>query len=106
MDRRDAHDVVLAVWEACANAIEHALDPSDELVEVRAEVVDTRVRVTVEDSGRWTPPTERADRGLGLRLIYESMSAVDVQPGGAGTRVTFEKGLAGAVPESAPADSG
>jgi serine phosphatase RsbU (regulator of sigma subunit)/anti-sigma regulatory factor (Ser/Thr protein kinase) len=99
MNRADAHDVVLAVWEACANAIEHARDPSEELVEVRAEVLDTSVRLSVEDTGRWTPPTDRTDRGLGLRLIYASMSSVDVQAGEAGTRVTFEKALAGATEE-------
>jgi serine phosphatase RsbU (regulator of sigma subunit)/anti-sigma regulatory factor (Ser/Thr protein kinase) len=95
MQRGDANDVVLAVWEACANAIEHALDPREEFVEIRAELVDSRVRITVEDTGRWTPPSERDDRGLGLQLIRASMSSVDVEPGEAGTRVTFEKALAG-----------
>ena len=96
MKRSDAHDVVLAVWEACANAIEHAVEPAGEHVEVRADVLDGRVRITVEDTGGWLPPTEREDRGLGLKLIYESMTSVDVVPGEAGTRVMFEKGLAGA----------
>ena len=94
LNRGDANDVVLAVWEACANAIEHATDPREEFVEVRAEILDSRVRVTVEDTGHWTPPSEREDRGLGLQLIYASMSAVDVESGEAGTRVTFEKALA------------
>jgi len=94
MSRGDAHDVVLAVWEACANAIEHAVQPDGDHIEVRADVLDGRVRITVEDTGGWLPPTEREHRGLGLRLIYESMSSVDVVPGEAGTRVTFEKALA------------
>lgn len=91
--RSDAHDVVLAVWEACANAIEHAVEPDGEHVDVRADVLDGRVRITVEDTGRWLQPTEREDRGLGLKLIYASMSSVDIGPGKAGTRVTFEKEL-------------
>ena len=33
--------------------------------------------------------------GCGLRLIQASMSSDDVEPGEAGTRVTFEKALAG-----------
>jgi serine phosphatase RsbU (regulator of sigma subunit)/anti-sigma regulatory factor (Ser/Thr protein kinase) len=93
LSRLDAHDVVLAVWEACANAIEHAVDPGGDYVDVRAEIFDSSVRISVEDTGSWLPPTEREDRGLGLRLIYESMSSVDVVPGEAGTRVTFEKEL-------------
>ena len=97
LTRADAHDVVLAVWEACANAIEHAVEPGEDVVEIRADVTDLRVRITVEDTGSWTPPTEREDRGLGLRLIYASMSSVDVAPGDSGTRVTFEKALAGAA---------
>jgi serine phosphatase RsbU (regulator of sigma subunit)/anti-sigma regulatory factor (Ser/Thr protein kinase) len=93
MSRIDAHDVVLAVWEACANAIEHAVDPGENHVDVHADALDSRVRITVADTGRWTPPTEREDRGLGLQLIYASMSAVDIDSGERGTRVTFEKAL-------------
>jgi serine phosphatase RsbU (regulator of sigma subunit)/anti-sigma regulatory factor (Ser/Thr protein kinase) len=94
LSRLDAQDVVLAVWEACANAIEHAVDPGGDHVDVRADIFDGRVRISVEDTGSWLPPTEREDRGLGLRLIYDSMSSVHVAPGDAGTRVTFEKALA------------
>ena len=99
LSRVDAQDVVLAVWEACANAIEHAADPGGVSIQVHADVHDSRVRITVEDTGRWTPPTERADRGLGLRLIYASMSSVDVESRDEGTRVTFEKAL-GLAPET------
>ena len=98
LSRLDSHDVVLAAWEACANAIEHAVDPGGDYVDVRADIFDSRIRVSVEDTGRWLPPTEREDRGLGLRLIYESMSSVDVVPGDAGTRVTFEKELSASEP--------
>jgi serine phosphatase RsbU (regulator of sigma subunit)/anti-sigma regulatory factor (Ser/Thr protein kinase) len=98
MHRGDANDVVLAVWEACANAIEHALDPREEFVEIRADIRDKHVRIAVEDTGRWTPPSEREDRGLGLQLIHASMASVNVEPGEAGTLVTFEKALAAAEP--------
>jgi GAF domain-containing protein/anti-sigma regulatory factor (Ser/Thr protein kinase) len=93
LSRVDAQDVVLAVWEACANAIEHAADPGEDSIEVHAELRDSRVRIAVDDTGRWTPPTERVDRGLGLRLIYASMSSVDIVSREVGTRVTFEKVL-------------
>jgi serine phosphatase RsbU (regulator of sigma subunit)/anti-sigma regulatory factor (Ser/Thr protein kinase) len=92
----DAHDLVLAAWEACANAVEHAREPAGEHVTVRADVGNSRVRIVVEDSGSWKPPAKRPDRGLGLRLMHSLMSSVDIARDEAGTRVTLEKELAGA----------
>ncbi len=92
----DAHDLVLAAWEACANAVEHARAPAGEHVCVQANVFDNAVRIVVEDSGSWSPPTERSDRGLGLRLMHSLMSSVDIARHESGTRVTLEKVLAGA----------
>ena len=99
----DAREVVLAVWEGCANAIEHAADPTDDSVLVSARVSDEKVTVVIEDSGRWMEPSERSDRGLGLRLMRETMSSVVVETGAAGTRVTLERELAAA--EQLDADS-
>jgi anti-sigma regulatory factor (Ser/Thr protein kinase) len=97
LNRSEVHDVVLAVWEACANAIEHAVDPAGDSLEVRAELSDSVLRVSVEDTGSWSPPTERADRGLGLRLMHAAMSSVEITRGADGTRVMLEKSLAGAA---------
>ncbi len=44
LDRRESQDVVLAVWEACANAIEHSGDHEDAHVDVRADVTDSKVK--------------------------------------------------------------
>jgi serine phosphatase RsbU (regulator of sigma subunit)/anti-sigma regulatory factor (Ser/Thr protein kinase) len=90
LERSDAEDVVLATWEACANAIEHAADASDDVVTLRAELGDV-VRVVVQDTGRWTPPTDRENRGLGLRLIDSLMSSVDISESETGTAITIEK---------------
>ena len=92
--RADAEDVVLATWEACANAIEHAVDPTGDVVRVRASLEDSRVRVVVKDSGTWAPYSIREDRGLGLRLIEALSSSFDVSQDGQGTTVTLEKQLA------------
>jgi serine phosphatase RsbU (regulator of sigma subunit)/anti-sigma regulatory factor (Ser/Thr protein kinase) len=94
--RTESEEIVLAVWEACANAIEHAREPSKEVVRLTAAVDDSKVTVVVEDSGGWKPPTETPGRGLGLRLIRSLMSTVDVVTGDDGTRVTLERTLAGA----------
>jgi len=87
----DAHDVVLAAWEASANANEHSL--SEAGFRLQAHLVDDTVRVVVEDSGTWLPPAARPDRGRGLQLMRALMSSVEVEPGPHGTRVTMEKRL-------------
>jgi anti-sigma regulatory factor (Ser/Thr protein kinase) len=96
LTREDRYEVVLAVWEACANAVEHAADPDGEHVEVRAEVTGAGVRFVVDDTGAWTDPTRRAGRGLGLELMRSTMSSVEITPGSSGTRVTLEKVSSGA----------
>jgi anti-sigma regulatory factor (Ser/Thr protein kinase) len=98
LGRREAEDVVLATWEACANAIEHAVDPTEGLVAVRAWIADSMLYVTVSDTGRWAPPSERDDRGLGLRLMASLVSSMEIEEHENGTTVTLEKAL------SAPAD--
>jgi anti-sigma regulatory factor (Ser/Thr protein kinase) len=88
----DARDVVLAAWEAAANAIEHAQSPADGLVRVRATLTGDRVRVEVADSGRWKEQQPREDRGLGLRLMCALMT-VDIDRSDEGTRVVMERPL-------------
>jgi serine phosphatase RsbU (regulator of sigma subunit)/anti-sigma regulatory factor (Ser/Thr protein kinase) len=97
---RDARDVLLAAWEAGANAIEHA-GLTSEPVAVRAILDGDRVRVTVADRGRWRQSRPRSDRGLGLRMIQALMTQVDIDRSDAGTRVTMER-----VVTAEPAGSG
>jgi GAF domain-containing protein/anti-sigma regulatory factor (Ser/Thr protein kinase) len=91
----EAHEIVLAAWEACANAIEHPEQPRAGSFQLAAELVNSTVRVSVRDSGRWLPETERSDRGLGLRLIRCAMSSVEIEATEEGTLVRLEKALAG-----------
>ena len=100
----EAHEIVLAVWEACANAIEHAVDPREDILQVWANLTPTELRIAVEDTGTWLPPAETPDRGFGLRLMRAAMTSVEITPASTGTitpastgtRVTLEKSLAGA----------
>ncbi len=91
LDRSATEDVVLATWEACANGIEHAVNPSGELLSVSAELEHDRVRVVVEDTGTWAPPSGRDDRGLGLPLIGALSTSVDVARTTTGTTMTIER---------------
>jgi GAF domain-containing protein/anti-sigma regulatory factor (Ser/Thr protein kinase) len=92
----ESHDIVLATWEACANAVEHpqgANGPAS--FAIRAELEDSTVLVTVSDPGTWLAEAERPDRGLGLHLIRSVMSSVEIDSGESGTRVRLEKVLSG-----------
>ena len=74
-ERTDAHDVVLAVWEACANAIEHAVDPEDDWrcgPTLTCMLARADRRRGHGHAGRRRPTAP--DRGFGLRL----MRGVDV----------------------------
>jgi GAF domain-containing protein/anti-sigma regulatory factor (Ser/Thr protein kinase) len=94
LERADAEDVVLATWEACANAIEHAVEPTEGIVVVHAELEDSLIRVMIGDTGRWAPPSGLEDRGLGLRLMHSLVTSVVVRESPIGTTVTLEKALA------------
>jgi GAF domain-containing protein/anti-sigma regulatory factor (Ser/Thr protein kinase) len=87
----EAHDIVLAAWEACANAIEHAQEPSLDDFAFKASHVANRVRLAVRDNGRWKPEVHRDHRGFGLHLMRTLMESVEVRPGGGGTVVTMER---------------
>jgi GAF domain-containing protein/anti-sigma regulatory factor (Ser/Thr protein kinase) len=102
LERTDAADLVLATWEACANAIEHAVDPTDRIVTVQANQVDSLIRVTVCDTGRWAPASTRDGRGLGLQMMNSLVTSVVVTESPTGTSVTLEKALASEPPRSAP----
>ncbi|HET9380830.1 MAG TPA: SpoIIE family protein phosphatase [Streptomyces sp.] len=85
-----AQNVLVAVGEACANAIEHGhRHTPGEPVRLRAEAYADDLRLVVADSGRWqTPrPDANAHRGRGLALMRAMMQHVTVTSGEAGTTV-------------------
>jgi serine phosphatase RsbU (regulator of sigma subunit)/anti-sigma regulatory factor (Ser/Thr protein kinase) len=87
----EANDVVLAVWEACATAVEHAQAPTAATFALEASSLGRSVLVRVRDSGRWKPAEERSDRGLGLVLMRSLVDQLDVMPGPHGTVVTMAR---------------
>ena len=97
----DARDILLATWEAGANAIEHSGATDGAVVEVSAMLSGDRIRIGVADHGRWKEPEIRDDRGLGLRLIEALMTTVDVDRGPDGTRVVMERPLTPRAAEDA-----
>jgi GAF domain-containing protein/anti-sigma regulatory factor (Ser/Thr protein kinase) len=87
----ETDDIVLAAWEACANAIEHAQEPTLPDFAFEASRAADRVRVAVRDHGRWKPEVPRAHRGFGMRLMRTLMESVEVSPVPNGTVVTMER---------------
>ncbi|WP_433279368.1 ATP-binding protein [Pseudonocardia xinjiangensis] len=80
-------DVVLAVHEAVANVVDHAYAPGvDGQVVLTATLVpdgrERRVRIVVQDSGRWrSPPADPGYRGRGLQMVRSCMDVVDIRRG-------------------------
>lgn len=93
------HDVVLASYEALANAVEHAYSADDEMATVDLEVTfrpqERHLEVTVADHGRWRDMIHdpNASRGHGLALIRKLTTEMVVTPGSDGTHVAMRWAL-------------
>jgi serine/threonine-protein kinase RsbW len=95
VDRMAAADIVVATWEACANAIEHPLDRVTRNLVVEAEAESGCVRVSVVDSGHWRAPGRSGPtRGLGLTIVSGLMDDVLVERRARGTEVRMVRYLA------------
>jgi anti-sigma regulatory factor (Ser/Thr protein kinase) len=91
-----AHDVLLAVNEALANAVEHAYAGTSGNVDLTAsyDVAHDTLTATVEDYGHWRPPNATADprfsrRGRGLVLMRALAEDTAIESSETGTRVSL-----------------
>jgi serine/threonine-protein kinase RsbW len=83
-------DVVLAAYEAMANAAEHGYRGQGGVIELHARRSADEVIVTVIDHGVWRPPpNEKGVRGRGLMLIEGLSHRSTVMPGDGGTTVVM-----------------
>jgi signal transduction histidine kinase/DNA-binding response OmpR family regulator len=88
----DVFDLIVAVSEAAANAIEHPVDPAEPVITVHAQMDDDAVVVTVRDTGRWRPSTSAGFRGRGLALIG-ALAELSLSRTDDGTAVTLRRPL-------------
>ena len=102
----EAGDVLIAVGEACANAIEHAGAAADSLIDVRGRLVGRDLVLRVSDRGSWRPARAQPERGHGLRLMRVLMDDIDIASGRHGTRVELRRRLAGPVAPGTTEDDG
>lgn len=83
------YDVLLAIGEACANAIEHGHRGDGGTVRLRMEHEADGLRITVADHGRWKSPAPGPDpvRGRGMAIIRALVAEVEVIISAGGTTV-------------------
>ena len=85
-------DVMLAVSEACTNAVLHAYREQPGTLALTAEAHDGRVRFVVADHGDGLcPRPDSPGMGLGLPMIARVTAEFEVLPGpdGRGTQVSM-----------------
>lgn len=86
-------DIELAVYEAVANAVEHAYcdlpQPGTVLVAARYRHAKRSLHITVTDHGTWKPPNPTRSRGRGLALINALCQSPDITTGPTGTTVSL-----------------
>ncbi|MGH2944402.1 MAG: SpoIIE family protein phosphatase, partial [Solirubrobacteraceae bacterium] len=99
----EAGDVLIAVGEACANAIEHSGAAPDSAIDVRAQLLGREVVLRVHDHGTWRPVAAQTERGHGLRLMRVLMDRMEIASGPDGTRVELRRRLAARAGVAAPA---
>jgi PAS domain S-box-containing protein len=88
-----AQDVLVAVGEACANAVEHAYTGGTGAdARLSARFAGAGLVVTVTDHGRWKqpPPDNHVLRGRGVPMMEALADAVTLRHDAAGTTVTLE----------------
>lgn len=90
---RESVAIVLAVGEACANAVEHAYGPAAARFELHARRDGDDLEIVVRDAGRWRDTSQSGHRGRGLAIMRSVMDSVDVQRGDLGTTVTMRRSL-------------
>lgn len=81
--------VVLALSEACNNAIEHAYRFGPGTIGIRLSHTDGALEVRVADTGEWREPLADTTRGRGLLIMRSLMDEADVVGGLGGTEVVL-----------------
>ncbi|MDQ4092132.1 MAG: ATP-binding protein [Actinomycetota bacterium] len=92
----DANDLTLAVYEALANAAEHAFAAGREpgSMRLRATATDGAITIAITDDGTWRPPTvPTGRRGRGLPLMHRLTAEAHVEPDLQGTTVRLRHPL-------------
>ncbi len=89
-----AYDVVLATYEALANAVEHAYSRIPGTLDLHAECVPATewIEVIISDRGEWTVHAPDSTRGRGVPLMHAlaDTTAVTSDHGGTTVRMVWD----------------
>lgn len=89
---RTIADLLVAIGEACANAVEHAYGPRGGTVTVHLELQLPDVLATVCDTGHWRSP-RGGDRGQGTLFMRNCSDDLRIDYGPTGTKVVIRRRL-------------
>jgi anti-sigma regulatory factor (Ser/Thr protein kinase) len=95
IDEDIVYDLLLAAGEAVTNAVEHAQNPTEPVVDVTARLVDGELEVCVRDRGQWRERTASMDRGRGSTMMG-ALADVSAARSAEGTTVTIRRQVAAA----------
>ncbi len=87
----ETYEILVAISEACANAIVHARGPASGTFDVSASL-DDEIRVEVRDHGTWRSPRPSSG-GRGLHIMESFMDDVQVTTDATGTVVSMRRRL-------------
>ena len=97
-----AAEIVLAVSEACNNAVEHAYNGNGPGgVSLSATLVADVLHLEIADGGRWVVNEPSDERGRGIHLMNGLMDKVEIEAGAQGTRILLERRRGAAQPDGA-----
>jgi anti-sigma regulatory factor (Ser/Thr protein kinase) len=91
-----ATDLLIAVGEACSNAVEHAYGPAGGVVTVYLDFQPPDVVAIIGDQGRWRP-TRGKNRGRGTLIMREYADDLRIDHYPTGTKVVIRRRLAEAA---------
>jgi anti-sigma regulatory factor (Ser/Thr protein kinase) len=95
--RAEVDELLVAVGEAAANAVEHAYGPEGGTLELRLELDGAAIVATIRDHGHWRAPRGE-HRGRGELLMRGLCDEVEVHQDDDGTTVVLRKALSQGEP--------
>lgn len=94
---RAVADLLIAIGEACSNAIEHAYGAGGGSVAVHLELQQPDVLATIRDTGRWRSPS-RDDGGRETLIMRSCSDDMRIDRSPTGTAVAIRRHLSRAAP--------
>lgn len=93
VSERERFEILLAVSEAFANAVEHPQLPAAAIVDVQAAIVGDELELTIRDYGAWRDERQRTEGGFGFPIMWTVMRDVEVDSQPEGSRITLRRRL-------------